>query len=51
MSKGNIRSAARPDWDQALADIANYVCATRMAEFCCGVNGGSYQWPPHIVLQ
>ena len=26
MSKGNIRSAARPDWDQVLADIADYVC-------------------------
>ena len=26
MSNPDIRSAARPDWDQALADIADYVC-------------------------
>ncbi len=26
MSKGNIRSAVRPEWDRALADIADYVC-------------------------
>ncbi len=26
MSGADIRSAARPDWDQVLADIADYVC-------------------------
>ena len=26
MSNADIRSAVRPDWDQALADIADYVC-------------------------
>ncbi len=26
MSNADIRSAARPDWDQALVDIADYVC-------------------------
>ncbi len=26
MSNPDIRSAARPDWDQVLADIADYVC-------------------------
>ena len=26
MSGADIRSAARPDWDKVLADIADYVC-------------------------
>ncbi len=26
MSEVNIRSAKRADWDQALVDIADYVC-------------------------
>lgn len=30
MSTIDIRSASRPDWDQELADIADYVCATEI---------------------
>ena len=26
MSNADIRSAVRPDWDQVLLDIADYVC-------------------------